>query len=186
MEVTEAIRTRRSVGRLGGDIADDSVVELIELATWAPNHHLTEPWRFTVIRGAARERLGELWGAAAAAASGLSADARLEFARRQADKLLRAPLLIVVSTRTDADPVVAEEDFAATAAAVQNLLLAAAARGFGAIWRTGAMVHSPQVKAFLGIDASDRVVAIVYLGTEFTVPAPRPRAVDRVTRWMRE
>jgi nitroreductase len=187
MTVTEAIRARRSISKLAGDPGDDAIAQLVELATWAPNHHLTEPWRFTVLRGAARERLGAVWGERAAAASGLTGATRDEVALRQAEKLLRAPVLIVVSTRTDEDPVVAEEDFAATAAAVQNLLLGAESLGLGAMWRTGAIVREPAVKEFLGLGPSDRIVAIVYVGTApAAAPAARPRTAADVVRWMRE
>src|SRR5580704_17415242 len=108
MDVTEAIRTRRSVGRSDGDPGDDAFRTLIELATWAPNHHLTEPWTFTVLRGAAQARLATFWAARAAAHAGVAGEARVDFERRQVEKLLRAPILIVVSTRTDDDPVIAE------------------------------------------------------------------------------
>jgi nitroreductase len=185
MDVNEAIRARRSVGRLEGEIEPETIRELIELAAWAPNHRLTEPWLFTVVAGSARERLGRLWGDLSAAASGLEGEARNEFARGQAQKLLRAPVLIVASTRTVDDPVVAEEDFAATAAAVQNLLLAASALGLGSMWRTGRMTKEPAVKAFLGLDPADRIVAVVYLGHPTTAPPPaRPRNVERIIRWL--
>ena len=52
----EAIRTRRSVGLSAGDVSRETIKELIETATMAPNHKLTQPWRFTVIEGPARER----------------------------------------------------------------------------------------------------------------------------------
>jgi nitroreductase len=185
MEVFDAIRSRRSVGRLDGDVDDAQIRELIELATWAPNHRLTEPWRFTVLRAAARERLGELWARAATADLPLNGEAREAAMQREAGKTLRAPVLVVASTRTDADPVVAEEDFAATAAAVQNLLLGAAGRGLGAMWRTGDMAHNAAVKDFLKLEPSDRIVAFVYLGhTSAEIPPAKPRNVDGVTRWM--
>jgi nitroreductase len=78
-----------------------------------------------------------------------------------------------VSTRTDDDAIVAAEDFAATAAAVQNLLLAATSRGYSAMWRTGEMAYHPAVKEYLGLDRRDRIVATVYLGERGTV-APKP------------
>jgi nitroreductase len=142
---------------------------------------LTEPWRFTVVAGEARERLGRLWGTRAAEARGLRDEERVRSIERDVEKLLRAPVLIIASTRTDDDSVVAEEDFAATAAAVQNILLAAHARGLGAMWRTGAMVRDPQVKAALGLDARDRIVATVYLGEPSGSVAPeRARALPAV------
>lgn len=185
MDVIQAIRTRRSVGRLAGDIPPEVVRELVELATWAPNHRLTEPWRFTVVSGDARQRLATLWGEIAAREAGVEDAQRDEHAKRAAEKVLRAPVLVVVSTRTDGDPVVAEEDFAATAAAVQNMLLAAWALGYGAMWRTGTMVRHPAVKDFLGLDPTDRIVSVVYLGLAATNPPPaRPRDVDAVFRWL--
>jgi len=186
MDVIDAIRSRRNIGRLEGEVAAHTIEELVELATWAPNHHLTEPWRFTVLSGAERERLGRIWGEIAADAQSLAGSARDEAIHRDVQKLLRAPVLIVVSTRTDPDPVVAEEDFAATAAAVQNLLLAATAFGLGAAWRTGRIVRDPVVKRHLGLDEDDRIVSIIYLGhPSGPPPQGRPRNVDVVLRWYR-
>ena len=183
MEVLEAIKRRRSIGRTGGDLSEELVRELIEAAVWAPNHHLTQPWRFTILRGDARRRLGDFWGELAARENGLQAEAARKFADGQSAKLLRAPLLIVVSTRTDPNPVIAIEDHSATAAAVQNLLLAATARHLGAMWRTGAMVYHPQVKRFLGLDPEDRILGTVYVGqVAGDEPAPAPRDVDAVIR----
>ena len=168
----DAMRARRSIGKLDGDVDEALIRTLLEAAVLAPNHRLTEPWRFTVVRGEARERMGAIW----AEASGSESEAR---------KPLRAPVLIAVSVRTDADAVIAEEDFAATAAAVENLLLAATAHGLGAIWRTGAMVARPEIKAFLELEESDRIVAIVYLGQPaMDAPPAKPRQFESVVRWL--
>ena len=183
MEVMEALRGRRSIGKLNGDIDDAQIRELVEAAIHAPNHKLTEPWRFTVVRGDARARLGEAWAACEAARTTLTGADRDAYLRREAQKPLRAPVLIVVSTRTDADPIVALEDFAATAAAVENLLLAAHARGYGAMWRTGAMAYDERINEHLGLAQSDRIIAIVYLGrAAMPPPRDRPRNVDAVLR----
>ncbi|MDQ2857546.1 MAG: nitroreductase family protein [Candidatus Eremiobacteraeota bacterium] len=185
MDVIEALRTRRSIGKLDGEVADDDVRSLVEAALCAPNHKLTQPWRFTLVRGDARRRLGAVWAEVAAAATSLDGTLRADFIAREAAKPLRAPALLVVSTRTAADPVVAGEDFAATAAAAQNLLLAAHARGLGAIWRTGAMAYHPEIKAHLGLSPTDRIVAIVYVGRPaMRVPAERMRDVDAVLHVM--
>ncbi|MGH7714947.1 MAG: nitroreductase family protein [Vulcanimicrobiaceae bacterium] len=158
------IRRRRSIGRSEGELSRTTIGELIEAATWAPNHHLTEPWRFTVLTGDARRKLGEFWAKTRADDLALEGDKRDGFMQGEAKKPMRAPVLIIVSARTDSDPVTAEEDFAATAAAVQNLLLVAAERDFSAMWRTGDIVHHPAIKEYLGLDASDRIVAVVYVG----------------------
>ena len=183
MDVLEAIRTRRSIGRLEGDVPAAELHEWLEAAICAPNHKLTEPWFFTVLRGEARARLGEAWAAVAAEESGLAGEERAAFARREANKPLRAPVLLVVSVRTDPDPVIATEDFAATAAAVQNLLLAAWASGYGAIWRTGEMAYHPAIAVHLGLAAGDRIVGIIYLGKPaMTLPKGQARTLARVTR----
>jgi nitroreductase len=146
---------------------------------------LTEPWRFTVLRGDARVALGRLW--AERAADAIAPDQREKFIEGEARKPLRAPVLIVVSARTDENPVRAEEDLTATAAAVQNLLLAAHAKGLGAAWKTGKMIYDLEVKRFFGLDPTDRIVAVVYLGTEpCEEPAPRARDVDGVIHWLGE
>src|ERR1700729_1839051 len=157
MDTLEAIRTRRTVGKSTGDVPRETIAELIEAATWAPNHKLTEPWHFTVVAGAARERLGEVWGREASADA--APDKRDAIFAGEAKKPLRSPVLIVVSVRTDANQVTADEDLAAAAAAVQNLLLAAHAKGLSAAWKTGKMVSNPAVKQFLGIEPTERVIA---------------------------
>ncbi len=185
MDTIEALRGRRSVGKLGGDVSEEVLRELIELATLAPNHKMTEPWRFTVLRGAARERFGAVWAEIAGRKTELTGEQRIELMRGAAAKALRAPVIVAVSVRTDGDPVRAVEDFAAASAAVQNMLLAAHARGLGAIWRTGDVAYRHEVKTFLGLDSGDRIVAFVYLG-EPTMPAPqpKPRALDAVVRFV--
>jgi nitroreductase len=183
--VLEALRTRRSIGKLAGEVSDEQIRMLIEAAVWAPNHRLTEPWSFTVLRGAARERLGRAWAQIAARDTKLRDEERAAFCAREAAKPLRAPALIVVSTRTDDDAVVAAEDFAATAAAVQNLLLAAQELGLGAIWRTGELAYAPEIKEHLVLDPRDRIVAIVYVGNiAMNLPPARAREIESKVRWL--
>ena len=170
-----AIASRRSLGRVRPDPVPRALVEeLLEAAVRAPNHHLTAPWRFVVLAGAARRALGEAHAAAVARADpGLSAAAR----EKEAGRLERAPVVIVcVAAGEGADPVTRREDRDAVAAGVQNLLLAAHARGLGAMWRTGAMVDEPEVRAHLGLADGAEIVGFVYLGWPWDdVPGPTPR-----------
>jgi nitroreductase len=178
------IRRRRSIGRSEGALSRTTIGELIEAATWAPNHHLTEPWKFTVVTGDARRKLGEFWATSRADELALEGEKRDGFVQGEAKKPLRAPVLIIVSTRTDPDPVVAEEDFAATSAAVQNLLLVAAEREFSAMWRTGDIVYSVPVKKYLGLEESDKIVAVVYIGERGISDAqPQTRKAPEIT-WL--
>jgi nitroreductase len=186
VDILAAIRSRRSVGKLAGEVPREVVRELIEAATCAPNHHLTEPWRFTVFTGEARERLGRFWGEVAARDAGAQGAQRDAIVAAESRKLLRAPVVIVVSTRTDPDPVIAAEDHSATAAAIENLLLAAEAHGYAAMWRTGKMAYAPETLHYLGLEPHDRIIGVVYVGEPATAPRLRPqqRDVDRVIRWV--
>jgi nitroreductase len=177
MEVLDAIRARRTIGKSAGAVPREVVLEL--------NHKLTQPWRFTVLEGSARERLGRVWAQRACAA--VEPAAREAFIAGESAKPLRAPTLIVVSVRTDANAVTAEEDFAATAAAVQNLLLAAHAAGLSAAWKTGKMIYDAEVKTFLELDPADRIVAVVYLGaTALEEASPRERDTQTCVNWISE
>lgn len=185
MDILDIIRARRTIGKSTGDVPRETIYELIEAATWAPNHKLTQPWRFTVVDGPARERLGRIW--ALRAADSIEESARAAFIEGEAAKLLRAPTVIVVSTCTSSDPVRAEEDLTATAAAVQNMLLAAEAKGLSAAWKTGKIIYDPSVKAFLGLQSDDRIVAMVYIGAvALENVAPRDRNVAGCVHWLEE
>jgi nitroreductase len=181
----DVVRSRRTIGKSTGEVTRAMVNELIEAAVWAPNHKLTQPWTFTIVDGAERERLGRLW--AERAAAGVESAHRAAFIEGEAAKLQRAPTIIVVSTCTDPNPVRAEEDLTATAAAVQNMLLVAHARGLAAAWKTGKMVYDEGVKAHLGLKSDDRIVAFIYLGSEaLECGLPRERDTVSCVRWMSE
>ncbi|MGH7659474.1 MAG: nitroreductase family protein [Vulcanimicrobiaceae bacterium] len=186
MRIDDVIRNRRSIGRAIGAVPREEIEELVELASWAPNHRLTQPWRFTVLAGEARERYGRFWAELRAQQLALAEEKRSGFIEGESRKPLRAPSLIVVSTRTDPDPVVATEDFAATAAAVQNFLLASTARGYASMWRTGDAAYSTDVKRYLGIDESDRIVAFVYLGREADVDSKPAARNSPPIHWMED
>jgi nitroreductase len=183
MELLEAIKTRRTIGKSTGDVPRETIVELIEAAVWAPNHKMTQPWRFSVLSGGAREELGRVWANAAVASVPL--DQRDAFVSGESKKLLRAPYVIVVSVRTDDNAIVAEEDLTATAAAVQNLLLAAHAKGLAAAWKSGKICYSGEVKRYLGLDPADRIIALVYLGAVAAEdPKLKPRDISSAIRWI--
>ena len=156
MDVQQAIRERRTIGRFSDrPVAREQIERLLEAAVWAPNHRNTEPWRFHVVAGTAREEMAK------AVAAGLDDGA----ARAAQSKLTRAPAFIVVSQlRQEDDPTLDLEDYAACSCATQNLLLAAHAEGLAAKWSTGMLAQYPAAKQFLGLAPIDRIVAYVYLG----------------------
>ena len=126
VELADAIRTRRTHKAYGPEpVQRETLDELFELARWAPNHHLTNPWRFRVLGPESLARLKEAAGEEAAA------------------KLDRAPTLVVASAVESGDPVQDEEDYAAAAVAAYIVLLGAHARGLAGYWRTPAVLRTP-------------------------------------------
>jgi nitroreductase len=147
MELETAIRSRRTHKAFGPEpVAAEALDELLELARWAPNHNLTNPWRFRIVGPRALERLKDAAGPEGAA------------------KLDRAPTLVAVTAVRSDDPVTSEEDLCATACAVYIVLLAAHARGLVGYWRTPGLLRGEAGRAALGIGDDERVVALVYLG----------------------
>jgi nitroreductase len=170
MELIEALATRRTHGAFG-DVAPprEVVAEIIEAATWAPNHRHTEPWRFFVLAGGARTELGDR--VAAELQAGGATDAQIESTRK---KLVRSPVVVVVGQAGSPDDSVVDlEDYAACCCATQNLLLAAHARGLASKWSTGALATMAAAKDYLGLAPHDRIVAYVYLGYPAAEGAPQ-------------
>ncbi len=161
MDLYTAIRTRRDIERFSEACPPREVIErLIEAAIWAPNHKMTEPWRFHVLAGAGREAMAD------DVARWLEAEGKPEGAQRSARaKLLRAPVILVVTQVGNQDDAVRDlEDYASCAIAVQHVLLAAHAEGLVAHLSTDAMAQYEGAKRYLGLALHDRIVAYVNLG----------------------
>jgi nitroreductase len=156
VELDELIRTRRTQKAYEpGPVDRETLDELFELARWAPNHHLTNPWRFRVLGPAA---LGALKAAAGPEA---------------AVKLDRAPTLVAASVVQTGDEVADEEDFAAAACASFIVLLGAHARGLDGYWRTPGVLRTPEGRAACGVQDGERVLGLLHLGRgKGTKPAP--------------
>ncbi len=188
--IIDAIRSRRSAKRLLDRPIDRAVIErLLEAATWAPNHHLTEPWRFWVISGAARERFGEAMAAGDLDTHRDATPEQRETMRASAvGRAHRAPVIIAVAAvMADGNRNPDLEEITATAAAIQNLLLQAEAEGLGAIWRTGRSAYEPEMADFFGLTERDRILGFIYIGhPDPAAPArtSQRRPVDSVTTWL--
>jgi nitroreductase len=147
MDVDAAIRTRRTHKAYRPEpVPRETLEELFDLARWAPNHHLTNPWRFRVIGPAALERLKRAAGPEAA------------------PKLDRAPTLIVCSARLTGEPVQDEEDLHATAIAAYIVLLGAHARGLAGYWRTPEVLRTEAGRAAVGLTDDERFVSLLHVG----------------------
>jgi nitroreductase len=150
MDVEKAIRTRRTHKAFAPEPVPVSVLdELFELARWAPNHHLTNPWRFHVLGASTRERLMEL---AESESPG------------SAVKLQRAPTLVAVTAESSGDQAQDREDELATAVAAYLVLLGAHARGLAGYWRTVPLLDDPRGREILGLQPRQRPIGLLYLG----------------------
>ena len=165
MDLFDAIDTRSSAARLTepGPSAEE-IDRLLRAAARAPDHGRLRPWRFIVLGGAGRES----FAAAAAAAKRTRLPAMSdEQVAAEREKLGRSPSIVVAACIVDrANTKVPEiEQVIAVGAAVENLVLAAHALGYGVMWKTGAAAYDPGVKAVLGLQRDDHIVAILHLGT---------------------
>ena len=184
MDVFEAIHNRHSIKKVKQDAVPRELIEkILDAAVQAPNHYKVRPWRFVVLTGEARHRLGDVM-------SSSLRDRHPEFPREAFDKAhdtpLQAPVVIAVGVDKPSEAKVSQiENIAAVAAAVENLLLAAHALGLGAKWRTGEWAEDVKVKEFLGFEADQHIIGFIYVGyPEFVAELPpRPSFEDRVV-WM--
>lgn len=168
MDVETAIRTRRTHKAFGSEgLERQEIEDLLELARWAPNHHLTAPWRFRVLGPLTLKRLKAAAGAEAA------------------QKLDRAPTLIVVSCVLAGDPIQDEEDLHAAAVASYIVLLAAHARGLAGYWRTPGVLRSEQGRRAVGLPAGEHFVGLLHLGAARQEKAPPERPpVSQTTHFL--
>lgn len=147
MELEQAIRARRTVKAFRPQpIPRQQIERLLALAAWAPNHHLTNPWRFRVLGPQALERL------------------KLAAGPEAAPKLERAPTLVCASATQSGDPVQDEEDFAAACLAAYIVLLAATAEGLASYWRTPDVLRTDEGRAAVGLEPGERFVGLLHLG----------------------
>jgi nitroreductase len=186
MNVIEAIRTRRTIHSCLPDILPLETLEwIIEAGTWAPNHHMTQPWRFTIVGQKTRQAMADLYAEIQAASLPIDADAAtqsrtLEKAR---EKALMIPNLIVVTCVMDGSIEEQAEDFAAACAAVQNMQLAAWSEGIGTLWSTGRITRLPALHDLIGLKEGQDLVGFLYLGYPAETTEPRPRKpVGDITR----
>jgi nitroreductase len=168
MDVDEAIRTRRThKAYKPGTVSRETLDELFELARWAPNHHLTNPWRFRVLGPEALERLKRAAGPEAAT------------------KLDRAPTLVVCSAQLSGDRIQDEEDLHATACAAYIVLLGAHARGLAGYWRTPEVLRTEEGRTAVGLPESERFVSLIHLGQPVQErAAPEREPADSVVSYL--
>jgi nitroreductase len=182
MELFEAIHGRTTIKRLKADaLPRETIEKLLSAGAQAPNHHKVRPWRFVVLTGDGRKKLGDVMSASFLDRNPGTPTEGVEKIRATP---LNAPLVIAVAADMPAEPKIIEiENVSAAAAACQNILLAAHALGLGAKWKTGEWARDAKVKEFLGFAADQHIVGFIYVGYPDVMPEPYTRIgfEDRVT-----
>ena len=184
MDALELLLGRDSAVRLQEPGPGEQALDVIfKSALRAPDHGRLRPWRFVVIAHDERARFGEVL---AESLRRRQPDATPEMLNRERQKPLRAPVIVVVAARTQPNDKIPEvEQIISAGAAAQNIMLAVHAQGYGAMWRTGEPAYDPGVKQALGLEPTDAIIGIIYIGTRVggSSPAARPVADDFVMTW---
>lgn len=185
MHVTDAIRARRSVKRFTDrPVTRQEIETLLAAATLAPNHRLTQPWRFYVLGPEARHAYGLALGARKARKlEDPTAIGVLQATIAAEHRAL--PAMLVVAIVDNENPEIREEDYAAGMMAVQNLSLAALELGLATHIKTGAVMSDPAARAAAGVRDNERIIAIVNIGEAAETPASKPRIeAPNFTTWV--
>ena len=168
VDVEAAIRARRTHKQFGPEpVPEDVLRSLLELARHAPNHHLSQPWRFRVLGPSTRRALDAV------------------VTETDALKLRRAPTLVLATAMLTGDPHQDEEDLHAAACAVYAVLLGATERGLASYWRTPRCLEEPAAREALALAENERVVSLIHLGPAVSEPPEKDRlALDDVATWL--
>ncbi len=185
MNVLDAIAARGSVRQFSDRTpTPEELARLFDAANLAPNHRLTQPWRFSVLGPEARAAYGLALGHRKAKKA--TDEVQAESIRQKTSDEHRAqPCMVIVAMTLHENLEIREEDYAATMMAVQNLSLAAVELGLGTHIRSGAIMGDPAATAAAGVPDDERIIAVLSVGTPLEAPTPKTRRpATELTRWM--
>lgn len=184
MHLFDAIASRRSIRKFAERAPTREEIErMLDMAAQAPNHRLTNPWRFYVLGPESRAAYGLALGNRKAKKA--TDEVQAESIRRAtADEHRAQPCIIVVATTQDENLEIREEDYAATMMATNNICLAATALGLGTHIRSGAIMNDPAARAAVGVSENERIVAVITVGVPLETPAAKARrSAAELTVW---
>lgn len=189
-ETTMLIRHRRSIKPVDMDatrpVGNELLTELIENATWAPNHGLTEPWKFHVFHGTSRQHLAENLRAIYRQTTAPAEFREDKFQKIGETPLLAAVVIASVMERHGGAKIPELEEIQALSCALQNLMLSATAAGLGSYWSSPPLLGSVEFQTWLGIREEDRCIGLIYLGwpkPNLTWPRSTRQPVNTKITW---
>ena len=184
----ELVRARRSVFPDQFDITrkvpDEIIRQVIENATWAPNHGQTEPWEFTIISGEGLKKLASFQSELYKKEAGADFNEG-KYIKLQNQPLKASHIISIGMRRTTTKRIPEIEDIEAVACAVQNIYLSVTAYGLGGYWTTGGITYVEEAKEFFGLGNEDRLLGFFYIGYIAipSVPAKR-KPLDEKVKWL--
>lgn len=183
MDALTALHTRSSVSDLEAPgPTPEQLTNIVKAGLRASDHGRLRPWKFLLIEGSTRQKLGDLFVQVALEDKpDLSNDERTKLQNNP----LRAPTIIVVVAKVRPnDKIPAIEQTLSAAGTAQLMLLAAHAQGLGGVWKTGKMAYHPQVHKGLGLEAGDQIIGFLYFGKIKNTKTPNELDVnDFITQW---
>lgn len=174
----DLIKGRRSVRLFKPDPVSHSVlVELLNIAVWAPNHGNRQPWRFILYTGEGRMRFAN------SMVQTYSAEEREKYGENKKQYLEKVPAHLIVIMKEDPRPKEWEEDYAAVCSLIQNFQLAAWERGLGVVWKTNHYGYDPKFRADVNVHPGEKIVGVLHIGYPEIIPPglPRIRAEELLT-----
>jgi len=188
----ELIRKRRSIypPLYSGEKVEEAVIEqMLENANWAPTHALTEPWRFTVFTGEGLQKLADFQSELYKKVCTANGSFDEKKYQKLKDKPLKCSHIVGIGMKRDPNNKIPEvEEIEATACAVQNMYLTAAAYGVGCYWGTGGVTYMEEAKAFFGLAEEDKFLGFLFLGMpkDGKWPEGRRKPISEKVQWVKE
>ena len=175
MNLTEIIKDRRSVHRFQDrEVSPELIIELLDAAVWAPNHHVTEPWRFILVHGDSKEKLAQT-------VKGIRESKETDPEKKKAigekiyKKISSNPMYLIVIVKEDENPIVREDDFAAACCLLQNFSLLAWEQGIGMTWHSYGWLKDPIFREAYGIQPNERAICNMHMGYPEIIPMAQDR-----------
>lgn len=194
MSIMETIQSRRTIFKFKPDPVPKSLLEDILFAgIWAPNHHLTEPWRFTVIGEEAKLQLAERYReiqidkvvSKLDKKKGMVEFNLADIGERGFQKFMSKPTIVAVSCIQEGSEQRQREDYASACCAMLNIQLAGWEQGIGMQWSTGGITMEKQTYQLLGINSEEEyIIGFYYMGYPEEIPTPKRKPLNDVLRWV--
>lgn len=187
MSIAETIRSRRTIYDFKPEpVPREVMTRILENAVWAPNHKLTEPWRFIVVNGETRKRLADIYRKIQMEKTRSDdPDILAKAGEKGYEKLMSKPTIIGVVCKKDPDPFRAREDYAATCCAIHNIALTAWEEGVGVQWSTSGLTGHPEALDLLRVDPeTEEIIGFLYTGYPAAIPEQRRVPAEERTTWL--